>query len=111
MTGSLMFIPVTPIEGVKARLQVQYDEASTGVKPKYRGTIDAYKTIYRECGFRGLYKGALPTFITRLSFGWYILGYEMSKRFFLGDNPNGKVLFLFIFIFYLFLFLFLFSLF
>jgi len=48
LTGTVMFIFVTPMEGVKARLQVQYSERHTGVAPKYTGTVDCYKKVWRE---------------------------------------------------------------
>lgn len=80
MTGAFMFIPSTPMEGIKARLQMQYSEQHTGTKSKYSGTFDCYKRVYRESGIRGWYHGGVPTFFCRLGFGSYILGYELARR-------------------------------
>jgi hypothetical protein len=52
MAGAFMWIPVTPIEGIKARLQVQY-ALKEGESPVYRGTVHAYKKVYQEVGLRG----------------------------------------------------------
>lgn len=35
---------------------------------------------------KGLYKGAVPTAITRVSFGAYVWGYEMTRRYLTGDS-------------------------
>ena len=47
-TGSFMWVFVTPMEGVKTRLQVQYSETHTGVKNRYSGTVDCYRKVFNE---------------------------------------------------------------
>lgn len=42
-----------PVDVVKERLQVQDLQRDY----KYHGSLDAFRTIWREEGFRGLYKG------------------------------------------------------
>ena len=56
---------VTPMEGIKARLQVQY---STSGPAKYTGPIDcAAKVLKNEGLIRGLYRGWLPVCLCRMS--------------------------------------------
>jgi Mitochondrial carrier protein len=75
----------------QSRLQVQYSEKHTGKKSAYSGTVDAYRKVYQNGGIRALYAGGVPTMITRISFGWYMWGYEATRRFFMRNNPDGKV--------------------
>ncbi|PFH52240.1 hypothetical protein AMATHDRAFT_140308 [Amanita thiersii Skay4041] len=66
----------TPADVVKTRLQV---EARKG-QASYTGLRDAFVRIYREEGFRALYKGG-PARVIRSSpqFGFTLLGYETLK--------------------------------
>ena len=52
-----------PTDVVKVRFQASI-HAGPGSNRKYSGTMDAYRTIAREEGVRGLWKGILPN-ITR----------------------------------------------
>ena len=45
-----------PTDVVKVRFQAQ--ARSSGVGRRYNGTIDAYKTIAKEEGIRGLWRGS-----------------------------------------------------
>jgi solute carrier family 25 aspartate/glutamate transporter 12/13 len=69
----------TPADVVKTRLQV---EAKTG-QTHYKGLTDAFVKIYREEGFRALFKGG-PARIIRSSpqFGFTLLAYEYLHKFF-----------------------------
>lgn len=49
-----------PTDVVKVRFQAMI-RLGTGGERKYRGTMDAYRTIAREEGVRGLWKGNLGT--------------------------------------------------
>jgi len=63
-SGFLISFIVTPIEGVKARLQVQY---KTG-EGSYKGPIDCAKRVYQELGLtKGIYRGWLPVAFSRMS--------------------------------------------
>jgi len=66
----------TPVEQVKARLQVQYD-ASTKT---YSGPIDCIKKLVKNNGVLGLYKGFGGTLAFRSFLGVYFGSYEMFKR-------------------------------
>lgn len=58
-TGGLAVVCAQPTDVVKVRFQAQKKEVSTG-KARYSSTMQAYRTIGREEGVRGLWKGALP---------------------------------------------------
>lgn len=67
----------TPADVVKTRLQVEARKGQT----HYRGLRDAFIKIYREEGFRALFKGG-PARVIRSSpqFGFTLLGYETLKN-------------------------------
>lgn len=52
-----------PTDVVKVRFQAQ---ARAGGGRRYQSTVDAYKTIAREEGFRGLWKGVYQVFLLHL---------------------------------------------
>uniref|UniRef100_A0A3Q2H0A0 Uncoupling protein 2 n=1 Tax=Equus caballus TaxID=9796 RepID=A0A3Q2H0A0_HORSE len=56
-TGALAVAVAQPTDVVKVRFQAQ---ARAGGGRRYQSTVDAYKTIAREEGFRGLWKGTSP---------------------------------------------------
>ncbi|XP_044156689.1 mitochondrial brown fat uncoupling protein 1 [Bufo gargarizans] len=61
-TGALAVTIAQPTDVVKVRFQAQV--TLQGVKRRYNGTMDAYKTIARQEGMRGLWKGTFPN-VTR----------------------------------------------
>ncbi|XP_068126004.1 mitochondrial brown fat uncoupling protein 1 [Hyperolius riggenbachi] len=61
-TGALAVTVAQPTDVVKVRFQAQAN--LRGVKRRYNGTLDAYKTIARKEGMRGLWKGTFPN-VTR----------------------------------------------
>ncbi|KAG5652442.1 hypothetical protein H0H81_004986 [Sphagnurus paluster] len=68
----------TPADVVKTRLQVEARQGQT----HYKGLRDAFVKIYKEEGFRALFKGG-PARILRSSpqFGFTLLGYETLKTY------------------------------
>lgn len=60
-TGAMAVAVAQPTDVVKVRFQAQ---ARAEAGKRYQGTLDAYKTIAREEGIRGLWKGTSPN-ITR----------------------------------------------
>ncbi|KAF8436106.1 mitochondrial carrier domain-containing protein [Terfezia claveryi] len=62
-----------PVEHIKARLQVQYHDAS---QPYYPGPIAAVKHIGASHGIRGLYHGLLSTFFFRSHFAGFWFTYS-----------------------------------
>nr|XP_006011130.1 PREDICTED: mitochondrial brown fat uncoupling protein 1 isoform X1 [Latimeria chalumnae]XP_014353244.1 PREDICTED: mitochondrial brown fat uncoupling protein 1 isoform X1 [Latimeria chalumnae] len=61
-TGAMAVSVAQPTDVVKVRFQAQTNLEDT--KRRYKGTLHAYKTIAKEEGVRGLWKGTLPN-ITR----------------------------------------------
>uniref|UniRef100_A0A673NC58 Mitochondrial uncoupling protein 2-like n=1 Tax=Sinocyclocheilus rhinocerous TaxID=307959 RepID=A0A673NC58_9TELE len=61
-TGAMAVVFAQPTDVVKVRFQAQVRQ-SDGLK-RYNGTMDAYRTIARDEGVRGLWKGCMPN-ITR----------------------------------------------
>lgn len=60
-TGALAVAVAQPTDVVKVRFQAQ---ARAGGGRRYQSTVDAYKTIAREEGFRGLWKGLYQVFLS-----------------------------------------------
>ncbi|XP_059819921.1 mitochondrial uncoupling protein 2-like [Hypanus sabinus] len=57
-TGAMAVAFAQPTDVVKVRFQAQ--ASISGPNRRYNGTIEAYKTIAKEEGIRGLWKGTLP---------------------------------------------------
>lgn len=54
-TGAMAVTVAQPTDVVKVRFQAQV--SCGGAAKRYHGTMDAYRTIAREEGIRGLWKG------------------------------------------------------
>ncbi|XP_068571464.1 dicarboxylate carrier UCP2-like [Cebidichthys violaceus] len=63
-TGAMAVAFAQPTDVVKIRFQAQVRLPASGTAKRYSNTFDAYKTIARDEGVRGLWKGCL-TNITR----------------------------------------------
>lgn len=63
-TGAMAVAFAQPTDVVKVRFQAQVRLPESGSVKRYSSTIDAYRTIARDEGFKGLWKGCLPN-ITR----------------------------------------------
>jgi len=68
---------VCPIEQVKARLQIQYSDPTS---IKYKGPIDCIRSLVRNNGILGLYKGFSGTLMFRSFVSLYFAAYEQSMR-------------------------------
>ncbi|RLN53625.1 hypothetical protein BBJ29_004736 [Phytophthora kernoviae] len=81
VVGPTMFLAVRatvyPSNLVKTRLQVQ-----SRAKPLYSGTFNAFSTIFRQEGMRGLYKGFGASTANVLTGNLYISVYEKSRKLF-----------------------------
>ncbi|KAJ7109932.1 mitochondrial carrier domain-containing protein [Mycena epipterygia] len=78
----------TPADVVKTRLQVEARKGQT----HYKGLRDAFVQIYREEGFRALFKGG-PARIVRSSpqFAFTLMSYEMFKKLYPWDEKPRQV--------------------
>ncbi|XP_037123950.1 mitochondrial uncoupling protein 2-like [Syngnathus acus] len=59
-TGAMAVAAAQPTDVVKVRFQAQVRLPQGGSATRYGGTLDAYRTIARDEGLRGLWKGCLP---------------------------------------------------
>ncbi|XP_076591365.1 dicarboxylate carrier UCP2-like [Chaetodon auriga] len=59
-TGAMAVTLAQPTDVVKVRFQAQVRLPESGSVKRYSSTIDAYKTIARDEGLKGLWKGCLP---------------------------------------------------
>jgi len=57
-TGTLAIFSAQPTDVVKVRMQAEVKKQ--GEKSQYKGVIDAYRTIAKTEGMKGLYKGTMP---------------------------------------------------
>lgn len=58
--GSIMVVLTNPLWLIKTRLQIQGRDQAL---KKYAGTTDAIRTIFREEGVQGFYKGFVPAIL------------------------------------------------
>lgn len=78
--GILTLLMTNPIWVVKTRLCLQYEtEVSPGSKP-YRGMVDALLKIYKQEGFRGLYRGFIPGMFGVSHGALQFMAYEEMKN-------------------------------
>ncbi|KAH8173258.1 mitochondrial carrier protein [Sarocladium implicatum] len=68
----------TPIEHIKARLQVQY--ATTGSGRQYSGPWDCLRKIYSSYGINAVYRGFTSTIIFRSFFAVFWASYDVLSR-------------------------------
>jgi solute carrier family 25 (mitochondrial carnitine/acylcarnitine transporter), member 20/29 len=78
MAGSTVCLIATPVEHLKARLQVQY--AASKADRLYHGPVDCFKKIYNAHGFRGLYHGFPATLVFRAFFFFWWGSYDLFSR-------------------------------
>lgn len=77
--GTISTLILHPLDLIKIRFAVN-DGSSSGHRPKYSGVFDAAKTILKNDGFRGLYKGASANVLgAGSSWGLYFLFYNAAK--------------------------------
>ncbi|KAJ1539611.1 hypothetical protein HK405_012674, partial [Cladochytrium tenue] len=73
--GIVVSFVATPVELLKAKLQVQYDGEKV-----YRGPVDAARKLFRNHGIAGLYQGLQGCLMFR-SFFWVLWGsYDIYSR-------------------------------
>jgi solute carrier family 25 carnitine/acylcarnitine transporter 20/29 len=83
--GGFSALPTTlimaPGERIKCLLQIQGMEAERGVKPKYAGTADCAKQLYREGGLGSIFRGWEATLMRDIPASIaYFGGYESMKK-------------------------------
>jgi len=116
LTGAIISLVVTPIEGIKSRLQVQYHSlgkkaasaaanhvaassvvataaaVSPSPAPLYTGPRSCVSYVLRTQGFLGIYRGFLPVMFCRMSNYAYFGAYEFWKTVYARYiQPGGVV--------------------
>ncbi|XP_064623859.1 solute carrier family 25 member 45-like isoform X2 [Lineus longissimus] len=77
VAGAATVIPACPIEVVKVMLQSQIKSVSKPNEKYYRGPWHCLKSIFKESGIRGCYRGLSVHFHRDfLPFGVYMISYE-----------------------------------
>lgn len=83
-----------PLDLIKIRFAV--NDGRTAAVPQYRGLTGAFLTIFRQEGFRGLYKGVTPNIWgSGSAWGFYFLFYNTIKTWIQDGNsaqPLGPAL-------------------
>lgn len=98
--GMVLSIAVNPIWVVKTRLMVQTGKNKTVFDTKdlyakrtyYKGTLDAFRTIYKEEGIRAFYRGLVPSLFGLVHVGIHFPVYEKLKQIFHCDGNQSGVL-------------------
>jgi len=84
LAGAFTSILVNPIFVIKTRMQLQNYNSKT----KYSGVSNAFKTIIKEEGVVGLYKGLLPSILETSQGAFQFMFYEQIKQKFLENSEN-----------------------
>ena len=88
--GVISTLLLHPLDLIKIRLEV--NDGSGKKSPSYRGLVDAFSTIGRQDGFRGLYKGVSPNvWGAGASWGLYFFFYNALKRYYQAGDPNTSI--------------------
>lgn len=76
-----------PLDLIKIRFAV--NDGRTTTAPQYRGLTSAFITIFRQEGFRGLYKGVTPNvWGSGSAWGFYFMFYNSIKTWIQGGNAT-----------------------
>ena len=87
-----MTIITAPFERVKVLLQIQGQKTlAPGEKPRYAGGVDVVRQLYKEGGFRSVFRGSSAT-LARDGPGSaaYFATYEYIKRKLTPKDESGK---------------------
>jgi solute carrier family 25 carnitine/acylcarnitine transporter 20/29 len=76
--GGVNSFVVGPIELVKCRLQLQFEDSA---KSKYKGPLDCVRKIIADEGFTSLYQGMVATLLREIAcYAAQFGGYFYAKR-------------------------------
>ena len=86
--GLIKCIVLVPTDLIKCKMQV--DQAGSGRKAKYSGTLDCLRKVYMAEGIRGLFKGFGVTTLREVpAFGLYFFVYRYSLNSLNNYFPKG----------------------
>lgn len=95
LSGAITCLFTNPIWLIKTRIQLQQANvknapvSSQAITP-YRGTVDAFRSIVREEGIRGLYRGIVPALFLTSHGAVQFSIYEDLKRRFPAEEGNAS---------------------
>lgn len=93
-TGALQSLMLTPVELVKIRLQLQRSNVPNYKNPvtSYKGPTDVARSIFRQEGWRGIYRGLTITVLRDApAHGLYFWTYEyVREQLHPGCRKNGQ---------------------
>ena len=82
LAGLIATASLYPLDLVKARFQANDGGRVLQGIDRYRSTTDAFRTIVRKDGIRGLYAGLSPNMLgAGVAWGAYFLTYQSLKVF------------------------------
>jgi solute carrier family 25 (mitochondrial folate transporter), member 32 len=85
--GSIMVVLTNPLWLIKTRLQIQGRDLAL---KKYAGTADAIRTIFKEEGFQGFYKGFVPAILLTSHGAIQFAVYEYLKALYAKSNSYSS---------------------
>jgi len=86
LSGLMTVVIMAPGERIKCLLQVQ--QAQTG-PPKYSGSLDVARSLYREGGFRSIYRGSAATAARDVpASAAFFASYELLMRWLQGSDRS-----------------------
>eukprot|EP00808_Paulinella_micropora_P027516 g76614.t1 len=89
--GMMIATLVAPMEGVKARLQMQYSSAQKLGSIIYTGPLDCARKLISNLGWRhGLYRGFVPVMFCRMSNYSYFGSYAFFSNAFAHTDDQGR---------------------
>lgn len=89
LTGVALSFIESPVELIKAKLQVQYGDASTR---QYNGSFDCTRKILSQYGMRGIFQGYAATLARNVPANVaYFAFYEWMKKQLSQGAPNGEI--------------------
>lgn len=91
LSGWTVSFVAAPIEHVKARLQVQYDAATTRFTGPLAPVHLATDLVKNHGFFQGLYKGLFATMIFRTNFLFWWGSYDIFNNYFEKQTNMNKV--------------------
>lgn len=86
LSGALAQTCTYPLDVLRRRFQIN---TMSGMGYQYKSIADALKTIFRQEGFRGLYKGISPNLLKvapSMASSW--LSFEMTRDFLVSMRPH-----------------------
>lgn len=91
-TGAIQSLMLSPVELVKIRLQLQRNISSNKYSSIHRGPLDVARSIFRNEGLRGMYRGLTITVLRDApAHGFYFWTYEyMREQLHPGCRKNGQ---------------------